>query len=391
MKVTALFAGIGGLEEGLRRAGHETLMTCETWAPAVAVLAAHHPSVPNHPDVTTLNDIPLETELLTAGFPCQDLSQAGGMRGISGAKSGLVENVFRLLDKVPVPLVLLENVPFMLQLDKGAAMLHLTNALEERGYRWAYRIVSSESFVPQRRERVFFLASRCALDPADVLMVDDAARRCTVTPLHTHAHGFYWTEGTRGLGWADDAVPTLKNGSTIGIPSPPAILLPDGQIIKPDIRDAERLQGFPADWTLPAVGAGRASLRWSLVGNAVTVAVAEWLGSRLKCPGSYGGERDRPWPSKAHAWPRAARLQGGAKIRVDISPHPLRADRLPLHDFLQHAGTPLSLKATTGFLRRAEASSLRFSEGFLDRVRDHVAVMASRGNDFDPMTIQAAS
>ena len=35
--------------------------------------------------------------------------------------------------------------------------------------------------------------------------------------------GFYWTEGNRGLGWAVDAVPTLKGGSTIGIPSPPAI------------------------------------------------------------------------------------------------------------------------------------------------------------------------
>ena len=51
-------------------------------------------------------------------------------------------------------------------------------------------------------------------------------------------HGFYWTEGTRGLGWAADAVPTLKNGSTIGIPSPPAILMPTGVVIQPDIRDA---------------------------------------------------------------------------------------------------------------------------------------------------------
>ena len=43
--------------------------------------------------------------------------------------------------------------------------------------------------------------------------------------------GFYWTEGLRGLGWAVDAVPTLKGGSTIGIPSPPAIWDPqDGSI-----------------------------------------------------------------------------------------------------------------------------------------------------------------
>ena len=96
--------------------------------------------------------------------------------------------------------------------------------------------------------------------------------------------GFYWTEGLRGLGWAVDAVPTLKGGSTIGIPSPPAIWNSgDGSITTPDIRDAERLQGFDADWTLPAldVGGVRRGHRWKLVGNAVSVPVARWVGDRL--------------------------------------------------------------------------------------------------------------
>ena len=45
--------------------------------------------------------------------------------------------------------------------------------------------------------------------------------------------GFYWTEGLRGLGWAVDSVPTLKGGSSIGIPSPPAIWDPlDHSIVK---------------------------------------------------------------------------------------------------------------------------------------------------------------
>lgn len=66
------------------------------------------------------------------------------------------------------------------------------------------------------------------------------------------AFGFYWTEGTRGLGAAVDAVPTLKGGSTIGIPSPPGILLPGGRVVTPRIEDAERLQGFEAGWTEPA-------------------------------------------------------------------------------------------------------------------------------------------
>jgi DNA (cytosine-5)-methyltransferase 1 len=294
--------------------------------------------------------------------------------GIRGKRSGLVDQVFRLLDRRRVPVVVLENVSFMLQLERGAAMNRLATAFEERGYRWAYRTVNSLSFLPQRRERVFFVASACDLEPEKVLFADDALPRQPSTKLTTRAHGFYWTEGIRGLGWAPDAVPTLKNGSTVGIPSPPAILLPSGKIITPDIRDAERLQGFPEDWTSPAEQVVRRSLRWSLVGNAVTVPVAAWLGRRLSQPGFYFGELDTAWPTKT-AWPRAARYDGERRVAVNIGMHPVWEKRLPLHRFLRYEGAPLSARAAAGFLSRTTISTLRFPIGFLDAVRDHLASM----------------
>jgi DNA (cytosine-5)-methyltransferase 1 len=74
-------------------------------------------------------------------------------------------------------------------------------------------------------------------------------------------------------------VPTLKGGSGLGIPSPPAIWMPDGHFVLPDIRDAERLQGFPAGWTEAALtGHSKEGARWKLVGNAVSVPVSRWLG-----------------------------------------------------------------------------------------------------------------
>lgn len=368
MQIAALFAGIGGMELGLHQAGHQTMMTCEIWDPAVRVLAHRFPFVVNHSDVSELRSLPATTDLLTAGFPCQDLSQAGMTAGIDGRRSGLVGHVFRLLDQNRVPVVVLENVSFMLQLDKGAAMDRLTKAFEERGYRWAYRTVNSLGFLPQRRERVFFVATRSDLDPSSVLFADDAEPKLPETALDTHAHGFYWTEGTRGLGWAPDAVPTLKNGSTVGIPSPPAIMMPDGRLIKPDIRDAERLQGFPSDWTCDAPE----RLRWSLVGNAVSVPVAAWLGSRLERPGDFDTERHRRWPTKCGSFPRAARFDGKRRHAVDIGSFPVWRKRPPLHEFLQHGGAMLSARATAGFLSRAEASSLRFMPGFLDGVREHL-------------------
>jgi DNA (cytosine-5)-methyltransferase 1 len=374
MRVAGLFAGIGGVELGLAAAGHQAELLCEIWEPARAVLASRLPEVPLHRDVAELASLPNEIELVTAGFPCQDLSQAGLTAGIKGERSSLVGHVFRLLDQKKVPWVVLENVSFMLHLDRGEALRTLVSAFEERGYRWAYRVVNSLAFVPQRRERVIVVATVTDTDPADVLLTDDAEQPKFTHDLLTHAHGFYWTEGIRGLGWAPDAIPTLKNGSTVGIASPPAILMPDGDVIMPDIRDAERFQGFPEDWTKPAEDVARASLRWTLVGNAVTMPVAKWLGGRLAAPGVYDGARDMGL-GEAQKWPRAARFDGTRRHAVRIGALPTWSDRPHLSNFLRYDGKPLSARATRGFLSRTERSTLRFVPGFLERLGSHLKRM----------------
>lgn len=382
MKVAGLFAGIGGLERGLASAGHETTLLCEIWEPARAVLSKKMPGVPCARDVCELVSLPSEVDLLVGGFPCQDLSQAGLTAGINGSRSGLVGEVFRLIDKRRAPWVVLENVSFMLQLDKGRAMKVLIEAFEERGYRWAYRVVNSLSFLPQRRERVLFVATNTEIDPASVLLTDETEPRLATTDLNARAHGFYWTEGVRGLGWAADAIPTLKNGSTIGIASPPAILLPSGQVITPDIRDAERFQGFPENWTKAAENVARSSVRWSLVGNAVSVPVARWLGRRLNRPGVYDPERNSDL-SKVDRWPKAARFDGKKRHAVAINAFPEWKTRPALTAFLQYEGKSLSARATRGFLSRTERAALRFADGFQDRLRDHLHFMeVSESNRF---------
>ena len=102
MKVAGLFAGIGGFERGLAASGHETSLLCEIWEPARAVLAARMPDVPCKSDIRTLKALPRDVELLVGGFPCQDLSQAGLTAGIGGTRSGLIGEVFRLLDTLRV-------------------------------------------------------------------------------------------------------------------------------------------------------------------------------------------------------------------------------------------------------------------------------------------------
>jgi DNA (cytosine-5)-methyltransferase 1 len=370
LRVAGLFAGIGGLELGLSRAGHETLLLCEIERGARAVLGARFPEVPVAEDICELRSLPKGVDLLAAGFPCQDLSQAGKTAGIEGSRSGLVEEVFRIIASQRVPLVLLENVPFMLQLARGSALEYIVEELERLGYRWAYRVVDTRAFgLPQRRERVFLLASLDE-DPRRVLFADDAGEP-KEEASGSVAFGFYWTEGIRGLGWAVDAVPTLKGGSTIGIPSPPAILMPGGSIVKPDLRDAERMQGFEADWTLPAETVTKRGHRWKLVGNAVTVDVASWIGGRLASPGEYDSSVDLELPKRS-PWPRAAWSMGDRRFVADLSTWPERRPRTPLREFLRFPTEPLSAKATAGFLSRARSSSLRFPHGFLNAVERHL-------------------
>jgi DNA (cytosine-5)-methyltransferase 1 len=381
LKVAGLFAGIGGVEVGLARAGHTTNLLCEIEPTAQAVLAHHFPNTPLHDDVTTLRKLPKGTDLLTGGFPCQDLSQAGKTAGIlKGERSSLVGEVFRLVKQHEVPLVLLENVPFMLKLDSGRAMEVLASAFEELGYKWAYRVVNSLAFgVPQRRERVVFLASRL-IDPCEVLLSDSVPEESAEPDaVGRVACGFYWTEGIRGLGWAVDAVPTLKGGSTIGIPSPPAIVMPDGRVITPDIRDAERMQGFPEGWTAPATTVAKESSRWKLIGNAVTVDLFAWVGRNLRHPlpstGIAEGTRIKP----NRGWPSAGWNTGEGRFGMEMSTFPCRSRRKPLAEWLRHPGKSLSLRATAGFLSRTERSSLRFPARFLDllqRHRDRAALTA---------------
>ncbi len=376
MNIAGLFAGIGGFELGLHRAGHSTELLCDVLPASAAVLKTRFPHAGYHSDITSLRSLPSSVDLVCAGFPCQDLSQAGQTAGLDGDRSGLIGEVFRLLSRRKVPNVLLENVPFMLQLNGGRAIRAIVEEFERRGYRWAYRVVDSWSFgLPQRRERVFLLASR-ELDPADVLLADDRPVQRFTTEIGIRAHGFYWTEGLSGLGWAVDAVPTLKNGSTIGIPSPPAVLLPSGHIVKLSVEDGELLQGFEQGWTAPAESAAKPSARWGLVGSAISVPVAKWIGDRLNAPLRFEAGRDRPFPQGGRA-PKAARYDGRQRFSVDISVDPLGTTPTPLLQFLDGSRQRdlLSVKATFGFLSRAYRAKLRFEAGFLDAVESHLISM----------------
>ena len=311
-----------------------------------------------------------KVDLVTAGFPCADLSPAGKLAGIEGPQSSLIGELFRLLHACPLPrYVLIENVPFMLQLNKGKAIKFIVDELSKLGYFWAYRVVDTRSFgLPQRRRRVLLLASLLE-NPRDILFVDEA--KTHPKRKKVSSYGFYWTEGNTGLGWAENAVPTLKGGSGLGIPSPPAIWIPGKGIFTPTISDTERLQGFRKGWTSP-VGTDHARKRWKLVGNAVSVPVSKWVGQRMRNPGKYDISKDVEITPEMTGWPYAAWGSSNRVFKSNVSEWPSKSEWTPLMDFLAESPVPLSRLAASGFLKRARASSLNFQPRFLDELAQYL-------------------
>lgn len=363
MRIASLFSGAGGFELGFARS-HDTVVLNDIASSARDVLRQRFPEVTLIEDVRSIHaDVINAADALVAGFPCQDVSIVGGQRGLAGTRSALVEHVFRLARATRPSHILLENVQSIRFVHGGRVLLYLMHAAEKLGYSWAYRTLDSRAFgLPQRRRRFYFLASRDS-DPGEVLLSDAGSALPATLPDLSWPIGFYWTEGRSGHGLTADAIPPLKTGSSIGIPSPPAVLFPDGGVKIPTIETAERLQGFPAGWT----EAAHPRLRWGLVGNAVSVPVVQWISDRMNTPATWNRQLSSPMPDNP-TWPLAAWGDGrGSRVAVNVGEAPSSVELGRLSDG-NYTWIDLSDRALAGFVSRARTSRLRYPPGFLERL-----------------------
>lgn len=366
MKTIGLFAGIGGIEYGFANSGLTTVQLCEIMPEARCVLKAHFPNAQMDEDVTKLNKL-IPADILAGGFPCQNLSIAGNKKGITGEQSSLVNEIFRLIENNQHPnFVFLENVANIISLRKGEAIELITNKLTKLGYEWAYRLVDPRSFgIPQRRPRFIFLASNI-MHPKDILFPRDENINAAIddklgdNSSNANAYGFYWTEGRIGIGWANNSIPPLKCGSSLGLPSSPAIWdIHHNFFGTPSIEDAERLQGFPENWTNVLSENGfKDNIRWKLVGNAVNTSVSNWIGERIKSGIAETLDEKRIYSTNLKPWPKSAISYNGEVKGVTASYYPNGVNYSPILDFLKHPLKPLSLKATLGFQKRVLESTL---------------------------------
>ena len=170
----SLFAGIGGFDRGFELAGFRTIWQVEKEPFCIAVLKTHFPNVERYYDVLKCGHDKIHklraVDVLTAGFPCQDLSVAGKRAGLEGSRSGLFWEVVRILGELRPTWFVLENVPGLFSSCEGRDFAVVLNALDELGYGVAWRVLNSQFFgVAQRRRRVFIVGCFGKPCPAEVL------------------------------------------------------------------------------------------------------------------------------------------------------------------------------------------------------------------------------
>lgn len=154
LRVLDLFSGIGGFSLGLERTGgFETVAFCEIEPAARRLLAARWPGVPQYGDIETADFSQVgPVDLVAAGFPCQDISNAGLRAGISGSRSSLFWHVLRAVRMVGRPRLLLENVAALL--DRG--MGDVLGALAEIGHDAEWHCIPASAVgAPHRRDRLW--------------------------------------------------------------------------------------------------------------------------------------------------------------------------------------------------------------------------------------------
>lgn len=164
LKVLDLFSGIGGFSLGLERSGgFETVAFCEIDPFCQKVLKKHWPNVPIFDDVRGLTGGQVGTiDVITGGFPCQDLSTAGKQAGLTGNRSGLWSEIARLISNIRPRYAIVENVANLLSgpsEQRGRWFGRVLGDLAECGYNAEWEnIPASAVGAPHRRERVWIVA-----------------------------------------------------------------------------------------------------------------------------------------------------------------------------------------------------------------------------------------
>jgi DNA (cytosine-5)-methyltransferase 1 len=233
LKILDLFSGIGGFSLGLERAGMETIAFCEFDKHAQKVLKKHWPDIPIYEDVRTLDATKYRgtVDVVTGGFPCQDLSVAGKQVGFQGERSSLYREMLRIISECMPRYAIFENVPGLLTGESGRWFGQFLYDLDEIGFNAEWHCISAAYIgAPHHRDRVWIIA----------YPREERGKRCIAESV-SWFDGFPWCKNGRRfeeLPKRSDLYPSQLCGSGDGIPKRVDRLARLGNAVVPQIPEA---------------------------------------------------------------------------------------------------------------------------------------------------------
>lgn len=232
--------------------------------------------------------------LIAFGFPCQDISQANPKgKGLKGKKSSIFFECMRIVNILKPAWLIIENVPRILSINGGRDFAIVLQTLSESGYGYAWRILDSQYFgVPQRRKRVFIIGCLGRQCPPEILFEQKSRCRDDKKKRKVWKGGIcisardgekYDPTGEtlilstiqstdkklRKFGFGENLVAYMFNAEKRGVAGR---IWEETHIAKINPKRKRKVARFSR---------GLDSHRGVVLGNAVTVNVAEWIGKRI--------------------------------------------------------------------------------------------------------------
>ena len=311
-----LFSGIGGFRLGLQQASpiYKCVGACEIDEYARRIYFDQFGDYPEEDAVDIRGKYLPDFDLLTAGFPCQAFSIAGGRLGFEESRGTVFYEIARIAKEKRPRFLLLENVKGLLSHEAGLTFIQIIATLEELGYDIQWQVLNSKYWIPQNRERIYIIGSLRDQPRPQVFPLSQG--QAILDAKNTGKQGSkasIWSEGV--VSTIDSRYGALRNsGETYimltepkikqlndnsyhdtdrlydvsgiartlransgGVGSKTGAYLVDNDIRQLTPKECERLQGFPDDWTKGVSD----TQRYKMLGNAVSVPVVKRIGEEL--------------------------------------------------------------------------------------------------------------
>lgn len=296
LTVGSLFAGIGGFDLGLERAGMRVLWQCEIDPYCQRVLAKHWPDVLRVPDIRDVRagTVPA-VDVLCGGFPCPGFSNAGLRLGFADPRSALWFEMLRVVRELRPRYVIVENVAALVSRGLGEVL----GGLAACGYDAEWDCIPASAVgAPHRRDRVWIVAYPDGRGLQELRERDrDEAQPRLAASLRDDAHGL-----RPAVAYAQQ--PRLEGRGRVAREPQEPESRHDGPLAdaawhvraEQEASGAEwqrvgassELVGARADWWLSEPDVGRVAHgiparvdRLGSLGNALVPQIAEWIGQRI--------------------------------------------------------------------------------------------------------------